>query len=166
MTYLMKKIMAEVECVNKLNAEVDKVVADRNAETMVCRVEKEKEIMAFLQEMHDALKSAGVSGYVHAQCCGDNPFVDKYSQWKWPLGVELCKNFVRIGEFNCMMSFSENSKVRNTFIDRWDEAAKLKVEHVVAEAIKVTLKQRMEKMADDLKKANADHDVYFGKENA
>lgn len=166
MTDMMKEIMAEVERVNKLGAEVEKVVADRNAETMVCRVEKGNEIADFLREMCNSMKVAGVSGYLHVYCCGDDPTVDRYNMWKWPLGVQLHKDFFRIGHFNIMGSFSEACKLRDVFIDRWNTSEKQKVETAVAEAIKKTLAERMDKMTADLTKANADHAVYFGKENA
>lgn len=162
MTDMMKEIMAEVERVNKLGAEVDKAIADMNAETMAFRVVKGDEIADFLREMCNSMKVAGVSGYIHVYCCGDDPKVDR----KWPLGVQLHKDFFRIGYFNIMGLFSEACKLRDTFIDRWNAAEQQKVETAVAEAIKKTLAERMDKMTADLTKANADHAVYFGKENA
>ena len=162
MTDLMKQIMAEVECVNRLNAEVDKAIADMEAETIVRRVDKGNEIADFLREMCNSMKVAGVSGYIHVYCCGDDPKVGQ----KLLLGVQLYKDFFRIGYFNIMGLFSEAYKLRDTFIDRWNAAEKQKVETAVAEAIKRTLAKRMDKMTADLTKANADHAVYFGKENA
>ena len=166
MTDTMRKILEEAERVNKLDAEVKKAVSKVSAETGLCRSEKLQEIEAFLREMSGAMKAAGVTGCIDVTCCGDNPNVDKYANWKWPLGVSISGSCFMICEFNVMMHFSRlpDGDIKNTFIDRFSEDDKRKIESVVVERIEKTLKKRMDQMTADLKKANEEHEVYFGRE--
>lgn len=165
-TDTMRKILEETERVNKLDAEVKKAVSKVSAETGLCRAEKLREIEAFLREMTSAMKTAGVNEYIHVTCCGDNPNVDKYEKWKWPLGVSMGSCYFGIGEFNVMMHFSRlhDGDIKNAFIDRFSEDDKRKIESAVVEKIEQTLRKRMDQMTADLKKANEEHAVYFGRE--
>lgn len=165
MSNLFEKLLEEAERVNALNAEVDKIVADRQAEKFEERKKVAEHIGQFLERTKQVMIKADVTDALRIEmpfCCNGCSYVLRFSERVrrgefFIKGYEDTWNDEHASLYYYPLSIipqCHGVKVWANVCDSWSKEAEDVIENAVAKAVKERLAERMAKMTNTLKEAS------------
>ena len=165
MSNLFEKLMEEAERVNALNAEVDKIVADRQAEKRAERKKVAEHIGQFLELTKQVMIEADATDELRIEmpfCCNGCSYVLRISK-RFQRGEFFIKGYEDMWKDGhaslyyyplSIIPQCDGGKVWANVCDSWSKEAEAVIENAVAKAVKKRLTERMAEMTNALKEAS------------
>lgn len=173
MSNLMDELMAEIKRVKNLETEVNTAINATYAEVNKARTEKLAEIFAFINEISNALRDAGMLKYSSSYLKVDTNITNSNGRYKWTysIGIMADKSYAKLffhdgypSEDMLYANLKHNYAHAKYVIDNWDDATYTVVRNEVAKRIKEELARRIDDATKRLRTANEKHGKYYSKD--